>query len=177
MITSWASATIAATDIFHSRKYAQMKSTTRIRKTIRPVIERLATSLPQLAPISSWEMSSVGSTSIVSARTFTTSSESAVASCLVWTMMLRSPEVVTTGDAAPSMPVPATAWRSASASSWVTLGSPSATVTRYCAPPTNSMPMLRPLKYRPATASRTITPDMAYQSHLRPTKSIDFLPV
>src|SRR3954451_15299667 len=52
MIRSWASATIAATDIFHSRKYAQMKRTTRTRKTTRPMADRLAISLPQLGPIS-----------------------------------------------------------------------------------------------------------------------------
>ena len=51
MMMSWASATSAATDIFHWRKYAQMKSTTRTRNTSRPSRARSATSSPQLAPI------------------------------------------------------------------------------------------------------------------------------
>ena len=73
------------------------------------------------------------------------------------------------------MPVPATASRTASASSWSTV--PFSSVTRYWAPPTNSMPMLRPLKYSPSTHISTIPAEMEYQSHLRPTKLIDFLPL
>ena len=86
-----------------------------------------------------------------------------------------SPVVVTTGELAPSMPVAATASRSLSALSWVTWSD--GKLTRYCAPPSNSMPMLRPWKYRPQTASSTMRPEPEYQSHLRPTKSMDFLPV
>ena len=41
----------------------------------------------------------------------------------------------------------------------------------------NSMPKLRPLKYRPSTAATMISPEMAYQSRVRPTKSIDLRPV
>ena len=151
-----------------------MNSTTRTRKTTRPVSDRFATSRPQLAPISSCDISS-GVAFIVVRMVSTTFWESSVVSCLVWTIRLLAPDVVTTGDEAPSMPVPATASRRASASSWVTV--PSVMVSLYCAPPTNSMPMFRPLKYRPRIAVSTMRPEMAYQSRRRPTKLIDFLPV
>ncbi|GAB3784376.1 hypothetical protein GCM10027601_18420 [Nocardioides ungokensis] len=151
-----------------------MKRTTSTRNTTRPVAERLATSWPQLAPIVSWEIALFGSTPVSWTIVSTTLLLSALERGSVWTRMAFEPDVVTTGAAAPLMPVPATALRRLSASVCVTWLEGRETV--YCAPPVNSMPMLRPLKYRPPTASTTMTPDMAYQSHLRPTKSIDFRP-
>ena len=58
--------------------------------------------------------------------------------------------------------------------SWVTLSVGS--VTRYSAPPVNSMPMLRPLDTRPKAAIARMTAETAYQTHLRPTKSIERRP-
>ena len=50
--------------------------------------------------------------------------------------------------------------------------------TRYSAPPVNSMPQLRPLKYEPARrTTRMTSSETAYQSQRRPTKSIDFVAV
>ncbi len=79
---SWARATIAATDIFHSRKYAQMNSTTRIRKTKSPVRARFATWAPQLAPTSCAEMSLSASTPTDSAMALLTLMASRVAQLL-----------------------------------------------------------------------------------------------
>ncbi len=128
---------MAATDIFHCRKYPQIRSTTRIRKTTSPVIDRLATSLPQLGPISSTEMLALG-TPTVDWIVEEIVAFSAVVSGSVSTRMEFLPATVTTTCWAASMPVSETALRSLSALAWVTwsLG----TETVYCAPPTNSMP-------------------------------------
>ncbi len=83
-------------------------------------------------------------------------------------------EVFTIGDDAASMPVSATAVRIVSTLSWVT--SSAARLTLYSTPPSNSMPKLRPLNHSPATATRTITAEIEYHSHLRPTKSIETSP-
>ena len=56
----------------------------------------------------------------------------------VWTTIAPSPEVVTIGLLADSMPASATASRSSSALSWVTSDESSETVI--CVPPVNSMP-------------------------------------
>ena len=66
------------------------------------------------------------------------------------------PDVVTTGAAALGIPVPATAARSSSAVSWVT--SSAGRLTRYSAPPTNSMPMSRPLSLETRAATRAGSP-------------------
>ena len=150
-----------------------MKSTTRTRKTARPSSDRCATSLPQLGPISVWEMS-CALAPVVSRIVVTSCSLSASSTGSVWTMIASEPDVVTTGALAASTPEPATASRSSSAVSWVTWSAGS--VTRYSAPPVNSMPMLRPLDHRPRTATATIRAEMAYQSQRRPTKSIERLP-
>ena len=113
--TSWIRATMAPTDIFHSRKYAQMNSTTRIMKTPRPSRARSATWAPQLAPTSWVEMSFLASTPTVSAITLATSVAWSLVSSSVWTRMESVPEVFTIGDEAASMPVPATALRISSA--------------------------------------------------------------
>ena len=128
---------MAATDIFHCRKYPQIRSTTRIRKTMSPVIDRLATSLPQLGPISSMEMSALV-TPTVDWMVEEIVALSAGVSGSVSTRMELWPAVVTTTCWAASMPVPDTASRSLSALSCVI--SPLGTETVYCAPPTNSMP-------------------------------------
>src|SRR3954451_21680815 len=104
MIRSWASATIAATDIFHSRKYAQMKSTTSTRKTTSPMAERLAISLPQLGPISVLLMSA-GAAPVEEAIVSTTLAFSPVVTGFTWTRIDLSPLVVTTGFWAAGMPV------------------------------------------------------------------------
>ena len=139
-----------------------MKSTTRTRKTARPSSDRWATSLPQLGPISVWEMSSALAP-VVSRIVVTICSLSASSTGSVWTMIASLPDVVTTGcGCAASTPEPATASRSSSAVSWVTWSDGS--VTRYSAPPVNSMPMLRPLDHRPRTATATMSAETAYQS-------------
>ena len=96
-------------------------------------------------------------------------------SCLVWTMMLLSPEVVTTGEAAPSMPVPATASRTASASSWSTVPFVERDAVLGAADELDAH--VEALEVQPAHgAAARSRPEMEYQSHLRPTKLIDFLP-
>ncbi len=159
-------ATIAPTDIFHSRKYAQMKSTTRIRKMIRPLIARSRTCDPQLAPTSVGEMSSEALTCIASAIAVVTLSASSLDIASVCTRIAFSPEVVTIGEAASGIPVLATASRIVSTLSWLTWECGS--VTAYSTPPSNSMPRLRPLKNSPLAAASTITPEMRYQSQRRP---------
>ena len=110
----------------------------------------------------------------MSAIACTTVSDSSVVSTSVWTVIASVPEVLTIGEEASLMPVAATASRILSTLSWV--ASPAPTDTLYSLPPSNSMPRLSPLKYRPPTASSTITPEIEYQSHLRPTKSIETSP-
>ena len=142
-----------------------MNSTTRTRKTTRPVSDRFATSWPQLAPISSCDIS-LGVAPIVWRMVSTTSWESSVFSCLVWTMMLL---VTGGGHDRRAGPVDAGARPPPRGARPRRPGSP---VRRegqlYCAPPTNSMPMFRPLKYRPSMASSTMRPEMEYQSRLAP---------
>ena len=153
-----------------------MNSTTRNRKTTSPVPERWATSLPQLAPISSCEMASLAlATPVVSAMMPVISVASSVVRGSVCTTTPSLPWVVTMGDDALSMSESETASRSLSAMSWVAWSFGSVTVN--WAPPVNSIPMLSPLTLNPRIAIRTSTPEMAYQSQRRPMKSTDFLPV
>ena len=49
--------------------------------------------------------------------------------------------------------------------------------TRNSAPPRNSMPKFRPRNTSASTATSRISPEMAYQSRLRPTKLKEVLPV
>ena len=88
-----------------------MNSTTSTRKTTRPVQRRAcATSLPQLAPISSWEIACCASTPVVLTIASTTLALSGVGERLGLHEDRRSlPEVVTTALRRRSMPVPATA--------------------------------------------------------------------
>ena len=70
-----------------------------------------------------------------------TVAESSRLSASTWIWTASSPAVLTIGLPTPSTPESTTAVRRASASSWVA----EATGTRYCVPPVNSMPRLRPL--------------------------------
>ena len=88
--------------------------------------------------------------------------------------MLLSPEVLTIGFAAFSIPEPRTASSIASTASWS--ASPAGIETRYSTPPSNSIPQLSFGPRRPKTDTATITAETEYQSHFRPTKSIETRP-
>src|SRR5690349_20344190 len=153
-----------------------MKSTTRMRKTIRPLIARLATWSPQLAPTSwveildsSWEPEMFAA-SAIAASTVSASSLDIVS---VWTRIDLPPRF-TIGELACSTPESATASRILSTVSWLSwsLG----TETEYSTPPSNSMPKLSGRTNNATTETARRTPDIAYHVHLRPTKSTDFRP-
>ena len=116
---------------------------TSTRKTHNPIADLLATSLPQLGPISSVEMSPFVTPTDCSIAV-PISLPSVGVSGSVSMMMLFLPAVVTTTCWAAAIPVPETSSRSLSALSWVTW--PLGMETVNCAPPRNSRPKLRPLK-------------------------------
>ena len=103
---------------------------------------------------------------------------SSLVSGSVCTRMLLSPDVLTIGELAASIPsssaVWATASRTVSTVVWFTWSEE--TETRYSTPPSNSMPRSSPFQTRPKTATPTMTAEMEYQSTRRPTKSIETLP-
>ena len=148
------------TDIFHSRKYAQMNSTTSTRKTHQAESGRAwRPAAPQVAPIV------VGADRVGRMTPTGFGSPSAICVGLVVVQRLGlDPDVVRAGgvhdrrggrvDVRPACRRPRRgSW---STLAWVTWFD--GMVTRYSTPPSNSMPRLRPRKYRPATASSTITP-------------------
>jgi hypothetical protein len=171
MSTSCASATIAATDIFHSRKYAQISRTTSTRKTRSPRIARSATCSPHEGPMRSWLMSSTPATSRM---VLEISAASSAVSGSVCTRMVSSPEVLAIGAEAFAMPESATIWRISSAFASVTW--PSAIARRYSTPPSNSMPQLSFWTKTPKRAIARMTAEMVYQVRRRPTKSTETVP-
>ena len=141
---------MAPTDIFHSRKYAQMNSTTRTRKTPRPRRARLATWAPHVAPIAS-RLTASASTPTASWIASETVVASSLSSGSVWTRMFFGPDVFTIGDRAPSMFSSSAVWATASRIFWtLSCEAWSAGIeTWYSTPPLNSMPRLSPLPTSP----------------------------
>ena len=152
-----------------------MKSTTRTRKTTRPISARSAISSPQLAPISDWEMSSGGRTGRLAG----------------WCRRPRRSRrgqrlgldqdrlVARGGDHRRGGVVDAGAGHRLAELVGGVLGDlrRPAAVTRYSAPPANSMPMLRPRKSEPAIEATHDRPRRwRTRASLRPTKSIETRP-
>ena len=93
----------------------------------------------------------------------------------VWTTIAVSPDVVTIGLPAVSMPASATASRSSSAVSWVTSDESSETVILRAAGELDAVVEARAGQDDDRAA--TMTAETVYQSHFLPTKSIERRPL